>query len=131
MPPIRIALVEDQARTREGLASLIGGSPIFEVTGQYGSMEDAIAGIGAAAPDVLLVDVGLPGMSGIEGVRLLHQRFPSLAILMLTVHGDDDSIFAAVCAGACGYLLKETEPTRRRPHRLRRRSNHRRRALLA
>ena len=54
----------------------------------------------ALTPDVLLADIGLPGMSGIEGVRLLHQRFPELPILMLTVHGDDDSIFAAVCAGA-------------------------------
>jgi DNA-binding NarL/FixJ family response regulator len=112
MHPIRVALVEDQARTREGLASLIGDSAGFEVAGQYGAMEDAIDGIGGAPPDVLLADIGLPGMSGIDGVRLLHQRFPDMAILMLTVHGDDDSIFAAVCAGACGYLLKETEPTR-------------------
>jgi len=112
MPQIRVALVEDQARTREALAALIGGSPGFEVTGQYGSMEDAIAGICGTPPDVFLADIGLPGISGIEGVRLLHQRFPSLSILMLTVHGDDDSIFAAVCAGACGYLLKETEPAR-------------------
>ena len=112
MPQIRVALVEDQARTREALAALIGGSPGFEVTGQYCSMEDAIAGTGASPPDVFLADIGLPGMSGIEGVRLLHQRFPGLSILMLTVHGDDDSIFAAVCAGACGYLLKETEPAR-------------------
>ena len=112
MQQIRVALVEDQARTREALAALIGGSPGFEVTGQYGSMEDAIFGIGALPPDVFLADIGLPGMSGIEGVRLLHQRFPSLSILMLTVHGDDDSIFDAVCAGACGYLLKETEPAR-------------------
>src|SRR5215471_4060662 len=112
MPQIRVALVEDQARTRDALAALIGGSPGFEVTGQYGSMEDAIAGIGGAPPEVFLADIGLPGMSGIEGVRLLHQRFPGLSILMLTVHGDDDSIFDAVCAGACGYLLKETEPVR-------------------
>jgi len=112
MPRIRIVLVEDQARTREALAALISGAPGFEVTGQYGSMEDAIAGIGGAPPDVFLADIGLPGMSGIEGVQLLHQRFPRLSILMLTVHGDDDSIFDAVCAGACGYLLKETEPAR-------------------
>jgi DNA-binding NarL/FixJ family response regulator len=112
MPQIRVALVEDQVRTREALAALIGGSPGFAVTGQYRSMEDAIAGIADQPPDVFLADIGLPGMSGIEGVRLLHPRFPGLPILMLTVHGDDDSIFAAVCAGACGYLLKETEPAR-------------------
>ncbi len=109
---IRVAQVEDQQRTREGLAALIGGSPGFEVAGQFGSMEDALPALERQPPDVLLADIGLPGMSGIEGVRRIHQRFPDLPILMLTVHGDDDSIFAAVCAGACGYLLKETEPAK-------------------
>ena len=112
VPQIRVALVEDQAPTREGLASLIGGSPGFEITGQYGSMEEALPALERARPDVLLADIGLPGMSGIEGVRRLHRQFSELPILMLTVHGDDDSIFAAVCAGACGYMLKETEPQR-------------------
>ncbi len=112
VPQIRVALVEDQAPTREGLASLIGGSPGFEISGQYGSMEEALPALEHVRPDVLLADIGLPGMSGIEGVRRLHEQFPELPILMLTVHGDDDSIFAAVCAGACGYLLKETEPQR-------------------
>jgi DNA-binding NarL/FixJ family response regulator len=112
VPQIRVALVEDQAHTREGLASLIGGSPGFEITGQFGSMEEALPALERVRPDVLLADIGLPGMSGIEGVRRLHRQLPELPILMLTVHGDDDSIFAAVCAGACGYLLKETEPER-------------------
>jgi DNA-binding NarL/FixJ family response regulator len=112
MQGIRVALVEDQARTREGLALLIGGDPGFEIIGQYGSMEEALPALERARPDVLLADIGLPGMSGIEGVGRLHRRYPELPILMLTVHGDDDSVFAAVCAGACGYLLKETEPGR-------------------
>jgi DNA-binding NarL/FixJ family response regulator len=110
--PIRVTLVEDQTRTREGLAALIGGSAEFDVCGQYGSMEEALPAIEESLPDVLLADIGLPGMSGIEGVRRVHQQHPQLPILMLTVHGDDDSVFAAVCAGACGYLLKETEPDR-------------------
>ena len=76
--PILVALVEDQAHTREGLASLIGGSPGFEVTGQYGSMEDALPALERVTPDVFLADIGLPGMSGIEGVRLIHLRFPEL-----------------------------------------------------
>src|SRR5262245_18875275 len=108
MTRIRVALVEDQARTREGLALLIGGEPGFEIFGQYGSMEEALPSLHHARPDVLLADIGLPGMSGIEGVRQLHQRYAELPILMLTVLTDDDSVFAAVCAGACGYLLKET-----------------------
>jgi DNA-binding NarL/FixJ family response regulator len=75
-------------------------------------MEDAIPAIDAAPPDVLLSDIALPGMSGVDGVRLLHQRHPALPVLILTVPGDDDVMFAAICAGACGYLLMETEPER-------------------
>ncbi|HKE21095.1 MAG TPA: response regulator transcription factor [Bryobacteraceae bacterium] len=110
--PIRVGLVEDQLHTRMGLAALIGESADLEVCGQYGSMEEALTAIAQDPPDVLLADIGLPGMSGIEGVRRVHQDHPQIPILMLTVHGDDDSVFAAVCAGACGYLLKETEPDR-------------------
>jgi DNA-binding NarL/FixJ family response regulator len=91
---------------------LIGGSPGFAMCGQYGSMEDAIEQIRANPPDVLLADIGLPGMSGIEGVRRIHELMPALPMLMLTVHGDSDSVFSAVCAGACGYLLKETAPSK-------------------
>jgi DNA-binding NarL/FixJ family response regulator len=110
--PIRVALVEDQVRTREGLAALIAGSPGFQVTGAYLSMEELLPALETNLPDVLLADIGLPGMSGITGVRLIHERYPQLPILMLTVLGDDDSVFGAICAGACGYLLKETEPAR-------------------
>ena len=75
-------------------------------------MEEALTGIAAAMPDVVLSDIGLPGMSGIEGVRILKQRYPNLLILMLTVYDDDDRIFDAMCAGASGYLLKKTPPAR-------------------
>ncbi len=94
------------------MSLLIGGSPGFEICGQYGDMEHAIEEIRGNSPDVLLADIGLPGMSGIEGVRRIHELLPELPILMLTVHGDTDSVFRAVCAGACGYLLKETPPAR-------------------
>ena len=110
--PIRVALVEDLQVTREGLSLLIGGSPGFETCGLYGSMETALAQIRGNPPEVLLADIGLPGMSGIEGVRLIHEWMPALPILMLTVHEDSDSVFTAVCAGACGYLLKGTPPAR-------------------
>ena len=75
-------------------------------------MEDALDGIRPPHPDVALMDIGLPGMSGIEGVRLLTSRYPSLSVLMLTVYDDDERIFDAMCAGACGYLLKKTPPAR-------------------
>lgn len=110
--PIRVALVEDQDVTREGLAMLIGGSPGFEICGQYSAMEETLGHIRENRPDVLLADIGLPGMSGIEGVRRIREMLPELPILMLTVHGDSDSVFRAICAGACGYLLKETPPAR-------------------
>jgi DNA-binding NarL/FixJ family response regulator len=112
LQPIRVALVEDQSVTREGLSLLIGGSPGFEMCGEYGSMEEAFPGIRSSPPDVLLADIGLPVMSGIEGVRRIHEQWPELPILMLTVQGDSDSVFESVCAGACGYLLKETPPER-------------------
>ena len=112
MQPIRVAIVEDQRATRQGLAALIGGSPGLTLVGQYASMEEVLPAIQAEFPDVVLVDIGLPGMSGVEGVRRIHQRFPQLPMLMLTVMDDDDTVFAAICAGACGYLLKETEPAR-------------------
>lgn len=110
--PIRVALVEDQDVTREGLSLLIGGSLGFEICGQYCSMERALERIRDSPPDVLLADIELSGMSGIEGVRRIHEWMPELPILMLTVHEDSDSVFGAVCAGACGYLLKETPPAR-------------------
>lgn len=107
---IRIAIVEDSRRTREGLAALISGTPGLELSGQWSSMENALASIGERVPDVLLTDIGLPGMSGIDGVRVLRDRLPRLRMLILSVHGDDDHVFEAICAGACGYLLKDTPP---------------------
>lgn len=109
-PDIRVAIVEDQRRTREGLGALIGGTPGLRVVGQFPSMEQMLGEVGAVPPDVVLMDIGLPGMSGIDGVRVLRERWPQLRILMLSVHGDDDHVFEAICAGACGYLLKDTPP---------------------
>ncbi len=91
---------------------MIGASPGLTLAGEYASMEEALAAVETHPPDVALVDIGLPGMSGVEGVRRLHEAFPELPMLMLTVMDDDDTVFAAICAGACGYLLKETEPSR-------------------
>ena len=110
--PISVAIIEDQPNIREGLGILINGTPGFRVAGSFGCMEDALANIAVALPDVALVDVGLPGMSGIEGIRRLKEKHPNLLVLMLTVYGDDERIFEAMCAGACGYLLKKTPPAR-------------------
>ena len=107
---IKVALVEDQRKFRECLAVLIDGTAGFRCTGSFRTMETALDQIGHDLPDVVLVDVGLPGMSGIEGIRLLKERYPQLTLLMHTVYDDDERIFAALCAGASGYLLKRTPP---------------------
>ena len=110
--PIKVAIIEDRREIREGLAMLISGTEGFRCTGAYRSMEEALDKIGFDMPDVVLNDIGLPGMSGIDGIKLLKERHPDLFILMLTVYDDDDRIFDAMCAGASGYLLKKTPPAR-------------------
>jgi DNA-binding NarL/FixJ family response regulator len=110
--PISVAIIEDQPDIRQGLAILIHGTPGFRVAGSFGSMEEALANIGKDLPDVALVDIGLPGMSGIEGTRRLKEQYAAILVMMLTVYGDDERIFEAMCAGACGYLLKKTPPAR-------------------
>lgn len=113
MPDVlRVAIVEDERDTREGLAALIRGTAGLLVVGAWRSMEDALDQIGASRPDVVLADIRLPGKSGIEGVADIRAALPDLPILMLTVYDDTDSVFRAICAGACGYLLKDTPPAR-------------------
>ena len=109
---ISVAIVEDLREVREGLAVLVNGTPGFHCSGCYRTMEEALARIDAALPDVVITDLGLPGMSGAEGIRILRERYPLLPILALTVYKDDDDVFEALCAGACGYLLKNTPPAR-------------------
>ncbi len=110
--PVNVAIIEDRREIRDGLTMLIDGTEGFHCTGSYRSMEEALSKIGSEVPDVVLCDIGLPGMSGIEGMQILKERFPNLLLLMLTVYDDDERIFDALCAGACGYLLKKTPPAR-------------------
>jgi DNA-binding NarL/FixJ family response regulator len=110
--PVRVVLVEDMREVREGLTALIGGTPGYVCAGSYRTMEEALARTQHNAPDVVLTDIGLPGMSGIEGIRILRQRHPEVPILALTVYDNDDKVFDALCAGASGYLLKNTPPAR-------------------
>jgi DNA-binding NarL/FixJ family response regulator len=109
---IKVAIVEDQREVREGLAILINGTPGFSCAGSFRTMEDALRAIGREPPDVILTDIGLPGMSGTEGIRILKDRHPGVPIVTLTVYDDEDEIFDALCAGASGYLLKNTPPAR-------------------
>lgn len=109
---IKTAIVEDMRDIREGLATLINFTDGFSCMGSYRSMEEAIPRIRHQTPDVLLSDIGLPGMNGIDGIRILKDLYPQMTVLMLTVYDDDDRIFDAICAGASGYLLKRTPPAK-------------------
>jgi DNA-binding NarL/FixJ family response regulator len=109
--PVKVVIIEDKSQIREGLAALINGTEGFLCTGTFESMEQALLKINPGA-DIALVDIGLPGMSGIEGMRLLKKSHPHLLLLVLSVYEDDDRIFDALCAGASGYLLKKTSPAR-------------------
>jgi DNA-binding NarL/FixJ family response regulator len=109
---IAVAIIEDQREVREGVAILINATKGYRCEGSYRSMEEALARLGQQAPDAILVDIGLPGMSGIDGIRILKERFPAVTLLAFTVYDDDENIFDALCAGASGYLLKNTAPTR-------------------
>lgn len=108
----RVAVIEDQRDLREGLCVLLDMTSGFECSASYGTMEEALRRIEETRTDLVLTDIGLPKMDGIEGTRLLRERFPNLPIVVFTVHDDDDKIFRALCAGANGYLLKNTSPAR-------------------
>ena len=109
---IKVAIVEDERDIRECLTFLIDGTDGYVCTGSYRTMEEALDKIGHQLPNIVLSDIGLPGMDGIEGIRILKERHPDLLILMLTVYDDDERIFDAMCAGASGYLLKKTPPAK-------------------
>jgi DNA-binding NarL/FixJ family response regulator len=108
--PIRVTIVEDDEALREGLGFLIGGTPGFTCARTYGSVEDALARLGDDPPDVMLLDINLPGMPGSEGVKLFRQRHERMQVLMLSVYAEQGKVFESICNGACGYLLKTTPP---------------------
>ena len=108
VPTISVAIVEDLDEIREGLADLLAHSPGFTCAGVWSTMEDALKGLKVRRPEILLVDLGLPGMDGIEGIRRVREAWPSVVPVVLTVYQDDDRIIQALCAGARGYLLKKT-----------------------
>jgi DNA-binding NarL/FixJ family response regulator len=110
--PIRIAIIEDDEVTRECLRLLVGGTQGYDCVGAFTSVEAALRQGFARTPDVLLLDIHLPGMLGSEGVKLFRERYPRMHILMLTVYAEQGKIFESICNGACGYLLKKTPPAR-------------------
>jgi DNA-binding NarL/FixJ family response regulator len=111
-PILKAAVVEDDDLVREGLRVLIDGSLGFRCTWAWPSVEEALVALPKDVPDVLLMDIQLAGMSGVEGVRVVRERHPSIEVLMLTVLAERARIFESICSGACGYLLKNTAPAR-------------------
>jgi DNA-binding NarL/FixJ family response regulator len=107
---ISVAIVEDDDDLRESLPILINSTPGFTCLSAYRDCETAIKELENDLPEVVLMDIGLPGMSGIEGIPKIKEKLPDIDIIMLTIHEDDDLVFDALCAGACGYLLKDTPP---------------------
>jgi DNA-binding NarL/FixJ family response regulator len=115
MPDVRtltVAIIEDERDVRDGLAALIHGTPGFRCAARFRTMEDALRELPREPPDVVLTDINLPGMSGVDGIARLREQFPALPILALTVYDTDDAVFRALCAGASGYLLKTTPPAK-------------------
>ena len=108
--PITISLVEDVNGTRESLVKLIEGAPGLRCLRAYASGEDALKGIPSDKPDVALVDINLPGISGIECVAKLKSQLPKMQVLMLTTYEESGLIFDSLRAGASGYLLKNMPP---------------------
>jgi RNA polymerase sigma factor (sigma-70 family) len=110
--PLEIVLVEDDPAVRAGLQLLIGTSPSCRCAGAFASGEEALKKLSGITADVVLMDINLPGMSGIECIQRLRMEQPNLQIMMLTVFEDHDRIFQSLSAGASGYLLKQTPPTK-------------------
>jgi DNA-binding NarL/FixJ family response regulator len=108
--PIKVSMVEDDNRVRESLLGILEGVPDFQCLKTYATGEEALEGIPLQRPDVVLMDIKLPKMSGIECVTRLKEILPDLPIVMLTVFEDSDKVFKALEAGACGYLVKRTPP---------------------
>ena len=111
-PVIRVALVEDDAQVRAGLEALISKASNCACVAAFGSGEEALARLPALQPDVVLMDIHLPGMSGIDCIRQLKLQRPNIQIMMLTVFEDHDRIFQSLAAGASAYLLKQTPPAK-------------------
>jgi DNA-binding NarL/FixJ family response regulator len=107
---ITVSVVEDDDWVRDNLAALLDASSDFRCLSRFACAEDALAALPGECPDVVLMDIGLPRMNGIECVRRLKLSVPSVQVIMLTVYGDSERVFAALQAGGSGYLLKRVEP---------------------
>ena len=109
---INVIIYEDNHFLRESLSSLISSAPDFELCGAYENCNEVEAQVDVLKPDVVLMDIEMTGVNGIEGLKIIRKKFPAVNVLILTVFEDNDRVFEAICAGATGYLLKKTPPRR-------------------
>lgn len=110
MDTIRVVIVDDQALIREGVAALLAMLPGLEVVGQAAGGREALTLVADLLPDVVLMDVRMPGMNGVAATREIHERFPCIRVIVLTTFDNDEYVFESLKAGACGYLLKNADP---------------------
>ncbi len=107
---ISVIIVEDDSEIRESLKLLIESTPDFETLSTFEDAESALKWLDEEIPDIVLMDLGLPGMSGIEAIKKIKEKYPDLDVLVLSIHENDEYVFDALCAGATGYLTKDTPP---------------------
>jgi len=107
---IRVVIFEDRKLVREAFEAIVNGTPGLTCTGSFANASDLLHSIKKTKPDVVLMDIEMPGMDGITASRMIHSRSPEIKILIQTVFDDDDKVFNAICAGASGYVMKNTTP---------------------
>lgn len=110
--PLRIAIFDDNSNIRDSITLLLKTEKEFEVVGSFAHVLDCVSDIKACKPDIILMDIEMPGMSGIEAVKLIKKELPQVLIMMQTVFEDDDRVFDSICGGASGYILKNFLNTR-------------------
>ena len=106
---VRVVVVDDHTLVRQGIVGLLASQPDIEVVGQAGNAREAMTVIASVAPDVVLMDIAMPGQSGLDATREIRDRFPAVQVLVVTIHDREDYLFQALRAGAAGYVLKGAE----------------------
>lgn len=109
---VKVVIFEDRKPVREAISLLVAGTSGLELAGAFPDCTDLETRIEQSKPDVVLMDIEMPGMNGVEAVKVIKRKFPDITVVMQTVFEDDDKVFNAICSGASGYLLKDTPPSR-------------------
>jgi DNA-binding NarL/FixJ family response regulator len=109
---IRVAIFEDRRLVRDAYEAIINGTPGLRCTGSFANASDLTLSIRKSTPDVVLMDIEMPGLDGVEATALIHAKFPDIKVLIQTIFDDDEKVFKAICAGASGYILKDSTPAK-------------------